>query len=85
MSASPNKHILLTGGTRGIGKATALQLLDQGHQVVITVRDPRVGQEIKESLDSKRKKMFSFVILRLDSVQSVNQDLAAILALHEKE
>jgi len=39
------KRVLLTGGNRGIGFATAVALVRAGHAVTITVRDPRLGAE----------------------------------------
>ena len=38
------KTILITGSTDGIGKATTLQLLNQGHQVIIQGRNQEKGR-----------------------------------------
>ena len=34
-----NKKILITGGSRGIGKAIVKSFLDEGHEVLTTCRD----------------------------------------------
>jgi NAD(P)-dependent dehydrogenase (short-subunit alcohol dehydrogenase family) len=38
--------VLVTGSTDGIGRATALQLAEQGHSVVIHGRDPAKGRSV---------------------------------------
>ncbi len=38
MQRFKNKHVLITGGTSGIGKATAQEFIDHGAQVIITGR-----------------------------------------------
>ena len=37
--------VLITGGNRGIGLATACKLVGQGHHVIITARNLQQGQE----------------------------------------
>lgn len=44
------KKIIVTGGNRGIGKAIAKNLLQEGHQVVITARNMEQGQVAVEEL-----------------------------------
>jgi NAD(P)-dependent dehydrogenase (short-subunit alcohol dehydrogenase family) len=42
-TAQSGKTILLTGGNRGIGQLTVLELLRRGHRVVFTARHPAAG------------------------------------------
>ena len=36
-----NKKILVTGGSRGIGKAVVESFINDGHEVLTTCRDPK--------------------------------------------
>ena len=63
------KTILITGGTTGIGLATAQLLSAQGAQVIITGRNP-------ETLASAKKALTNVVVLPSDS-----GELAAAQAL----
>lgn len=42
---------LVTGGSRGIGAAVARQLLDRGHRVAVTGRDPEHLKRLAADLD----------------------------------
>ena len=64
-----NKNILITGGTTGIGLATAQLLSADGAKVIVTGRNP-------ETLAAAKKVLRDVVILPSDS-----GDLAAALAL----
>lgn len=44
------KHVLVTGGNRGIGKAIVALLLRKGHAVAFTCRDAGVGEEVVQEL-----------------------------------
>jgi NAD(P)-dependent dehydrogenase (short-subunit alcohol dehydrogenase family) len=41
-------NIVITGASRGIGLATALELARMGHQVVATMRNPAGSPELDE-------------------------------------
>ncbi len=43
------KHALITGGTRGIGAAVAIQLLAAGAQVTVLGRKPGMAQELMDA------------------------------------
>ncbi len=66
-----NKTILITGGTSGIGRELAKQLLRLGNAVIVTGRDPR-------KLDAARSAMPGVHV-----VQSDVSDPEAIAALHD--
>src|ERR1700692_2260328 len=72
-------NIVITGTSRGIGLATALELARAGHQVVATMRkptgSPELGaQEAKEGLPIRIEAM------DVDSDESVKQACGRILA-----
>ncbi len=74
---------LVTGGTKGIGWNSALQLASQGGQVVITSRDPARGEQaihdIQEKLETNGNRAGSVNMIQadfrsLDSVRRLAQE-----------
>lgn len=55
MERKQYKNVLITGGTAGIGRATALLLASQGHQVMIVGRDSSKLSDILNSYDNTAK------------------------------
>ncbi len=59
MSAFQNKTVIITGATRGIGKAIALKLAEQGANIVIASKsvteDPRLGGTIYSAAEEVEK------------------------------
>ena len=60
-----NKKILITGGSRGIGKAIVESFLNEGHEVLTTCRDSS-----KIFFDSKLLTVHSLDISSKDSIDS---------------
>ncbi|WP_448588101.1 3-oxoacyl-[acyl-carrier-protein] reductase [Thermocrinis sp.] len=69
-----DKKALITGSTRGIGKAVAEFLAKAGAQVVITGRDERKAQEVASSI-SPSAVGIGMDLSDLDSVKSAYEDL----------
>jgi NAD(P)-dependent dehydrogenase (short-subunit alcohol dehydrogenase family) len=72
-------NIVITGASRGIGLATALELSRAGHQVVATMRNPAGSPELGEHA-AKEKLPIRIATMDVDSDQSVNQLFGRILA-----
>jgi len=72
-------NIVITGASRGIGLATALELARAGHQVVAAMRNPAGSPELGEQA-AKEKLPIRIETMDVDSDQSVNQLFGRILA-----
>src|SRR5262249_45854524 len=77
-----NRHmsnIVITGTSRGIGLATALELAHAGHQVVATMRNPARSPELGEQA-AKEKLPIRIETMDVDSDESVKRAFGKILA-----
>jgi NAD(P)-dependent dehydrogenase (short-subunit alcohol dehydrogenase family) len=72
-------NIVITGASRGIGLATALELSRAGHQVVATMRNPAGSPELGEQA-AREKLPIRIETMDVDSDLSVNQVFGRILA-----
>jgi NAD(P)-dependent dehydrogenase (short-subunit alcohol dehydrogenase family) len=64
------KKFLITGGTSGIGKEAARELIRAGAHVTITARDAQKGEATALELDSKNISVGSLDLTLLDSIQN---------------
>lgn len=71
-------NIVITGASRGIGFATALELARAGHQVVATMRNPAASPELGEQA-AKEKLPIRIETMDVDSDESVQQAFGRIL------
>ena len=72
-------NIVITGASRGIGLATAVELARAGHQVVATMRNPAGSPELGEQA-AKEKLPIRIETMDVDSDESVKQAFGRILA-----
>lgn len=88
---STPKTIVLTGGNRGLGRATAEKLARAGHRVVLTARDPaqgsRAADEIRAavpgaSVASRTVDLGSFAAIRAFAAALVEEGLAIDVLFH---
>lgn len=73
------KTIVLTGGNRGLGRATVEVLAAQGHRVIFTARDPASGQRTLDELRAKHPRaeleLGALDLCSLDSVRAFAKEL----------
>ena len=72
-------NIVITGASRGIGLATALELARAGHQVVATMRNPAGSPELREQAVSEKLPV-RVETMDVDSDESVKLAFGQILA-----
>jgi NAD(P)-dependent dehydrogenase (short-subunit alcohol dehydrogenase family) len=65
------KTIIITGASAGIGKATAIQLLEDGSDVIFACRDKSKALGVINSLNDEFRKRAHFIELDLCSFKSV--------------
>lgn len=78
------KHVLITGGNSGIGRATAEQLALLGARVTITARDPSKGQVVADEIRRSAGADVEVRALDLSQLQSVWTFAAGYLDDHER-
>jgi NAD(P)-dependent dehydrogenase (short-subunit alcohol dehydrogenase family) len=68
------KIILITGGTSGIGKATALELLRTNSRIIIGARNAASGEEVRDELST---------LSGLDNLDVLVGDLSSLASVRE--
>lgn len=72
MNSQRNKTVFITGGTKGIGKATAFKFAEKGANVVICSRNEKDIQQVIQSLKDRFPKLKCLgVVCDLSNVQSI--------------
>jgi NAD(P)-dependent dehydrogenase (short-subunit alcohol dehydrogenase family) len=67
------KKILVTGANKGIGKAIATQLAQEGYQVVLVARSPETSQLVEEIKSKTNNQNIFFLQGDLSSIASCKQ------------
>ncbi len=76
------KHVVVTGGNSGIGKATASALARAGAEVVITARDEQRGRKaLRDIRDESGSDRVELVIFDLGDLASIRSGTERILQL----
>ncbi len=76
---------VITGGTRGIGRAVALELAQRGAPVVVLGRDSRRGADVRDALRRQSGSAdIQFVRVDLASLPDVRAGAAELLASHPR-
>ena len=82
---TPQKTVLVTGATNGIGKVTAIELARRGYQVLITSRDAAKGQQMLPELQAQNGKTVPELFVGdLSSMADVRRIAAEVRARHPK-
>ncbi|MEM9954461.1 MAG: SDR family NAD(P)-dependent oxidoreductase [Chloroflexota bacterium] len=77
-----NKTILITGGTDGIGKATALQLAKTGDDVTIVGRNKEKGYKAQQEIVAATGANVSFVALDMSILSEVQRFVNEYRTVH---
>src|SRR3981081_43888 len=72
-------NIVITGASRGIGLATAVELARARHQIIATMRNPASSPKLSQQA-AKEKLPIRIETMDVDSDESVKQAFGRILA-----
>ncbi len=85
MASMNGKTVLITGGTNGIGKVTALELAKQGAAVVIIGRSPRKTAETVAAIQQQSgSQSVESIIADLSSMAEVRRAASEFKARHSR-
>lgn len=70
-----NKKALITGGTKGIGKAIAKEFINLGAEVIVIARNKENYNLLHKEIDSKKLSFIQADISILDDLNSIVQEL----------
>ncbi len=74
------KHVLITGATSGIGKATAISLANMGYRVTIHGRDnKKLEQSKKEIIEQSNNTNIDTLLFDLSSLKSIKTAIETFL------
>lgn len=79
--AMKGKHVVITGPTAGIGRASALVLAEQGAQLTLLCRNLEKGQQVVDeivALGGLTPTLIAMDMARLDSVRSAAESVLAL-------
>lgn len=72
------KTILVVGGSRGIGRATAIQCANMGGTIVDLARNPKTLQSAIDNMDGEGHKFFSVDITDSEAVKAILPELPVV-------
>ena len=72
------KTILIVGGSRGIGRATAIQCANMGGTIIDLARNPKTLQNVIDSLEGESHRYFSVDITDAEAVNAILPELPMV-------
>jgi len=84
IQAFPGPVCLITGGTEGVGKATAAELASKGFTVVIVARSMAKAEMVKEEIETATGAEVDILSADLTSLQAVRQLAETFIARYPR-
>ncbi len=75
---TPNRHAVVTGGSRGIGRAIAQSLAEAGNDVLLVARDPQTLQTAASEIAASTGRRIEILAVDLATLTAAAQVAAAI-------
>ena len=83
MEAQSRRTVIITGGTTGIGKATAMKFAENGYNVVVTSRDAGKEADIRKEFQAKGLDVY-FRVLDVANEEQVRDVIRETVARYGK-